>query len=489
MTTEELANFHRKILLARKSLPSLLQKRVRVFGQLIDQESAFCFCKMLLAALDDHAPEVLKPNQDEWYRLVEHGAIVEGKYHNATKLIDKLRETRDSLEEFWRIRFEQVLSQSEHSVIGHLRHRFALMLNEFAHEHEEEVDLAEDALSGVSRGVWIKLGVEPAYSMMERSEYDPVQMKQLANLVSLRQKEFSEYMTKYYLPRRRKEADKAKEKRWREMQIIPQNEQQVKSNDQSLEVDEFKAKWWGRFVEVDRLIHANTSNLVQVGKISLAFELEINRLPDEIREKVTKLRVQYGQWEEGKIESRIRKRCRKETMDLMDRAKRTGVHWGDLRPKIEKMTTLAAREEAFKIWEARLCEDLSRKIKDAAEEELIKLGLAQDVSDLVPESKLDSPDETERARKKISLNPSIKKIVTSSNQDPEILMFMTECENLGLQKKKTIPRETLYEIMYSIGGFSGSIDEFTTKCSAYAKGREYASRLKYSRKGSSLHKK
>src|ERR1051326_446261 len=70
------------------------------------------------------------------------------------------------------------------------------------------------------------------------------------------------------------------------------------------------------------------------------------------------------------------------------------------------------------------------------------------------------------------------------DQDTDILKFDTKCKDLGLQRKKTIPREILYDIMKDIGNFSGTLKEFTTKCAAYTKGREYASRLRYSNKRS-----
>jgi hypothetical protein len=72
-------------------------------------------------------------------------------------------------------------------------------------------------------------------------------------------------------------------------------------------------------------------------------------------------------------------------------------------------------------------------------------------------------------------------------QDSALLRFKDECERRKLQKNKTIPRNMLREIMSSIGEFSGTKDEFTTQCAAYKKGREYASRLRYSQKGSAIY--
>lgn len=74
-------------------------------------------------------------------------------------------------------------------------------------------------------------------------------------------------------------------------------------------------------------------------------------------------------------------------------------------------------------------------------------------------------------------------------QDTGLLKFKSQCEDLHLQKRKTIPRQILYEIMCTIEEFTGTIDEFTSNCGAYVKGREYASRLGYSRKGSARNPK
>lgn len=94
-----------------------------------------------------------------------------------------------------------------------------------------------------------------------------------------------------------------------------------------------------------------------------------------------------------------------------------------------------------------------------------------------------------RVKKKKNSRGQVAKSPSIVDQDTALLKFMRLCENFGLQKRKTIPRETLYKIMCAIGDFRGSINEFTTKSVAYVKGREYASRLGYSRKGSALYRK
>jgi len=125
-------------------------------------------------------------------------------------------------------------------------------------------------------------------------------------------------------------------------------------------------------------------------------------------------------------------------------------------------------EGAYLKWEKEFRFKIQRKLDDAEVELLKQRGLALP---LIPEP---------------SSNKTANMTGAGMDQDPEILKFKRICEELELPLKKTIPRETLFEIMCEIGQFSGTLDQFTTKCPAYSKGREYASRLKYSRKGSSL---
>lgn len=82
-----------------------------------------------------------------------------------------------------------------------------------------------------------------------------------------------------------------------------------------------------------------------------------------------------------------------------------------------------------------------------------------------------------------------RKIQKNINAETKLLRFKKECEAFQLPKGATIPRETLFEIMVKIGLFAAPLDEFTTKCNAYIKAREYASRLGYSKKGSALFEK
>ncbi len=72
----------------------------------------------------------------------------------------------------------------------------------------------------------------------------------------------------------------------------------------------------------------------------------------------------------------------------------------------------------------------------------------------------------------------------ASQKDPGLERFRKECDNLHLEKKRTIPREVLFRIMQKIDEFGGSIEDFKSETRAYRKGREYASRLGYSRRGS-----
>lgn len=119
---------------------------------------------------------------------------------------------------------------------------------------------------------------------------------------------------------------------------------------------------------------------------------------------------------------------------------------------------------AFVRWEEKLQTKLRKRLGQAEKEALEKAGLTI----------VDGDIDEEKPFKDVS-------------DDTSLLKFKRQCEELGLEKRKTIPPETLYEIMCTIGGFSGSIEEFTTKCAGYVKGREYASRLGYTRKGSDIY--
>ncbi len=73
--------------------------------------------------------------------------------------------------------------------------------------------------------------------------------------------------------------------------------------------------------------------------------------------------------------------------------------------------------------------------------------------------------------------------------DTDLLQFRSRCESEKLAKGKTIPRERLHSIMLALGLFNGSLGEFTPESKAYKKGREYASRLGYARRGSATREK
>ena len=81
------------------------------------------------------------------------------------------------------------------------------------------------------------------------------------------------------------------------------------------------------------------------------------------------------------------------------------------------------------------------------------------------------------------------KSISQIDQDRDLDKFKMECENLNLLKGKTIPHGTLFTVMSNSGLFKGTLDEFTTKSPAYAKGRQYASLLGYKKKGSVIHER
>lgn len=77
----------------------------------------------------------------------------------------------------------------------------------------------------------------------------------------------------------------------------------------------------------------------------------------------------------------------------------------------------------------------------------------------------------------------------ADSTDTDLERFMRKCKELKLPKKKTIPRETLFEMMSDLKLCKGQLDDFIPGSKACLKAREYASRAGYSRKGSAIHEK
>jgi hypothetical protein len=72
---------------------------------------------------------------------------------------------------------------------------------------------------------------------------------------------------------------------------------------------------------------------------------------------------------------------------------------------------------------------------------------------------------------------------------PAIAKFKKLCDELGLVQNETIPRDTLCHMMTTLGLYDGSAAEFTPDSKGYRLGRELASRLGYSQKGSTRYRK
>ncbi len=72
-------------------------------------------------------------------------------------------------------------------------------------------------------------------------------------------------------------------------------------------------------------------------------------------------------------------------------------------------------------------------------------------------------------------------------QSIQIRNFSDKCIEYGLRKGEKIPIQTLYQIMFDAKIIDITLAQFDTKSKEYRKGREYASRLGYSQKGSTRH--